>query len=78
MVAVVAAQPSNILVTTSRSGFLRFCGLYFSTSLARPILMMMYGGGADPLKLPKRLMIHKPMKIDGRIQWFKERFRVVC
>ncbi|MER8786906.1 hypothetical protein NKH71_03395 [Mesorhizobium sp. M0983] len=61
-------------------------------------LMMVYGGGADPLKLrfdcsrckptvkitllevhpehlPKRLMIHKPMKIDGKIHWTTERFR---
>ncbi|WP_287307451.1 hypothetical protein [Mesorhizobium sp.] len=61
-------------------------------------LMMVYGGGADPLKLkfdcsrckpqititllevhpehlPKRLMIHKPMKIDGKIRWITERFR---
>lgn len=56
---------------------------------------MVYGGGADPLKLkfdcsrykptvkitlleihpehlPKRLTIHKPMKIDGKIQWTTE------
>jgi hypothetical protein len=62
-------------------------------------LMMVYGGGADPMRLkfdcsrckpdikitllevhpehlPKRLMIHKPMKgPDGRIHWHTERFR---
>ena len=61
-------------------------------------LMMVYGGGVDPLKLkfdcsrckptvkitllevhpehlPKRLMIHKPMKIDGKIHWTTARFR---
>ncbi|WP_244604691.1 MULTISPECIES: hypothetical protein [Mesorhizobium] len=61
-------------------------------------LMMVYGGGADPLKLkfdcnrckpdikitllevhpehlPKRLVIHKPMKVDGKITWYTERFR---
>ncbi|RWP51377.1 MAG: hypothetical protein EOR06_22465 [Mesorhizobium sp.] len=61
-------------------------------------LMMVYGGGVDPLSLkfdcsrckpqititllevhpehlPKRLMIHKPMKIDGKIHWHAERFR---
>jgi len=61
-------------------------------------LMMVYGGGVDPLKLkfdcnrckpdiritllevhpehlPKRLMIHKPMKVDGKITWYTERFR---
>ncbi|RUW62110.1 hypothetical protein [Mesorhizobium sp. M7A.F.Ca.US.008.03.1.1] len=61
-------------------------------------LMMVYGGGVDPLKLkfdcnrckpsikitllevhpehlPKRLMIHKPMKVDGKIHWHTERFR---
>lgn len=61
-------------------------------------LMMVYGGGVDPLSLkfdcsrckpqvkitllevhpehlPKRLMIHKPMKVDGKITWYTERFR---
>ncbi|RWE96490.1 MAG: hypothetical protein EOS43_22595 [Mesorhizobium sp.] len=28
-----------------------------------------------PEHLPKRLMIHKPMKVGGRIEWFVERFR---
>lgn len=55
---------------------------------------MVYGGGADPLKLkldcnrcrpqikithpehlPKSLMVHKPMKIDGKIVWHTQRFR---
>ncbi|RWB35010.1 MAG: hypothetical protein EOQ41_07285 [Mesorhizobium sp.] len=31
---------------------------------------------AHPEHLPKRLMIHKPMKgPDGKIHWFTERFR---
>jgi len=61
-------------------------------------LMMVYGGGVDPLRLkfdcsrckpkikitllevhpehlPKHLVIHKPMKIDGKIVWHTERFR---
>ncbi|MEI8715667.1 hypothetical protein [Mesorhizobium sp. ISC11] len=61
-------------------------------------LMMVYGGGVDPMSLkfdcsrckpqikitllevhpehlPKRLMIHKPMKLDGKIVWHTERFR---
>jgi hypothetical protein len=59
--------------------------------------MMVYGGGADLLKLkfdcnrckpqtitllevhpehlPKRLMIHKPIRVDGKIVWHTERFR---
>ncbi|MER8956749.1 hypothetical protein NKH98_29475 [Mesorhizobium sp. M0833] len=60
-------------------------------------LMMVYGGGVDPLTLrfdcsrckptgkitllevhpehlPKRLIIQKPMKIDGKIHWTTERF----
>ncbi|MER9313068.1 hypothetical protein NKI51_27885 [Mesorhizobium australicum] len=28
-----------------------------------------------PEHLPKRLMIHKPMKIDGKVHWHTERFR---
>jgi len=28
-----------------------------------------------PEHLPKRLMIHKPMKVDGKITWYTERFR---
>ncbi|MCQ8871234.1 hypothetical protein NP945_05310 [Mesorhizobium sp. LMG17149] len=28
-----------------------------------------------PEHLPKRLVIHKPMKIDGKIHWHTERFR---
>ncbi|MER8957241.1 hypothetical protein NKH98_32260 [Mesorhizobium sp. M0833] len=61
-------------------------------------LMMVYGDGADPLKLrfdcsrckltvkitllevhpehlPKRLVIHKPVKVDGKIRWTTEQFR---
>ncbi|RVD52550.1 MAG: hypothetical protein EOS30_09745 [Mesorhizobium sp.] len=61
-------------------------------------LMMVYGGGVDPLKLkfdcsrckpqvkitllevhpehlPKKLMIHKPMKVGEKITWYTERFR---
>lgn len=28
-----------------------------------------------PEHLPKRLMVHKPMKVDGKITWYTERFR---
>ncbi|MER9713071.1 hypothetical protein NKJ13_22815 [Mesorhizobium sp. M0174] len=28
-----------------------------------------------PEHLPKRLVIHKPMKVDGKIRWTTERFR---
>ncbi|MER9301940.1 hypothetical protein [Mesorhizobium sp. M0496] len=28
-----------------------------------------------PEHLPKRLMIHKPMKVGGKITWYTERFR---
>lgn len=28
-----------------------------------------------PKYLPKRLMIHKPIKVDGKILWHTERFR---
>ncbi|CAN7398967.1 hypothetical protein LJR234_002609 [Mesorhizobium amorphae] len=61
-------------------------------------LMMLYGGGVDPMRLkfgcsrcrpdikitlvevhpehlPKKLMIHKPVKIGGKIVWHTERFR---
>lgn len=28
-----------------------------------------------PEHSPKRLAIHKPMKVDGKIRWYAERFR---
>jgi hypothetical protein len=61
-------------------------------------LMMVYGGGVDPLKLkfdcsrckpqikitvievhpehlPKRLLIHKPVRVGRKIEWHTERFK---
>ncbi|WP_318013208.1 hypothetical protein [Mesorhizobium sp. CO1-1-11] len=85
------ATRHNMLVKAECScGNIRYC--------RSADLMMVYGGGVDPLKLkfdcnrckpsikitllevhpehlPKRLMIHKPMKVDGKITWYTERFR---